>query len=146
MKKQTIIVLFVMAMVLSLTAVVSAADKNQKYFDTIDGDLLKIYSAVVNDDFEEARKVIPTLRQNIYECSRYLLEKGQYSSNLMDIVTLVNNAVQNENKNTPEIVVSARCSLARILLKTTPDFCYNPDALADVHKREPELASDSSHS
>ena len=146
MKKQSLIFLFVMTMVMSLTAIVSAADRNVEFYNAIDSNLLKIYAAVVNDEFEEAKEIIPDLRQNIYECSRYLTEKGEYSAELMDIVTMVNTAIVNKSPDSPQIVVSARCAVAKVLLRTTPDFCYNPGALADVHKREPVTGSESSHS
>lgn len=144
MKKFNGIVLFVLVLILSFAAVASA-DKSEDYYNAIDSDLLKIYGALVNNNYEEAKNVMPTLRENIYKASRFLTEQGRYSKDLMDVVSLVNTVITNKSENGPATIVYCRCLVAKILLKTTPAFCVNPDLIADVTEREP-VSGGSSHS
>ena len=125
MKKQTIIFFFVITMVLSFAAVVSA-ESNQEYYDLIDYDLLQIYAGAVNYNLNGVKDVMSDLRDDIYDCSRYLTEKGEYSAGLAEILWLVSSAVESQSSYTASVVANARCSLANILLKTTPDFCAYP--------------------
>ena len=141
MKKRTIIFLFVLTMVLSFAAVVSA-ESNQEYYNLIDSDFSKIYTAAVSHNFDEANDIMPGLRDNIYNCTRYLTEKGQYSAGMTDILSLVSTAVESQSPNTAAVVANARCSLAKILLNTTPNFCVNPNAQTTAPKQEKEYESE----
>ena len=137
MKKQTIIFLFVLTMVLSFSAV-AAAESNEEYYNLIDSDLVKVYAAAVSHNFDEANDIMPGLRDNIYNCTRYLTEKGQYSAGLTDILSLVSTAVESQSPNTAAVVANARCSLAKILLNTTPNFCVKPNTQTVPSKKEKE--------
>ena len=124
MKKFTVILILTIAIVVSSMTAVSAANTKEDWHGIIDPQLVEIYNAVLKRDFDEARKFLPGVREDIYGCARYLAEIGEYKNgDILNVFNIVNRAVLNKAEDAPKQVTIARCLLAKILLDSSPDFC-----------------------
>ena len=109
--------------VTSLTTV-SAANTKEDWHGIIDPQLEEIYNAVLNQDFDEARKILSNVRGDIYDCARYLAEIGEYKNgDILNVLNIVSRAVLKKADDAPKQVTIARCLLAKVLLDSSPDFC-----------------------
>ena len=124
MKKFTVVLMLCLAFVLTSLTAVSAANTKEDWHGIIDPQLVEIYNAVLKRDFDEARKLLPGVREDIYDCARYLAEIGEYKNgDILNVLNIVSRAVLNKAEDAPKQVTIARCLLAKVLLDTSPDFC-----------------------
>ena len=124
MKKNTIIILLTLAVVVSSLTAVSAANTKEDYFDIIDSQLAEIYNAVSKGDFDEARKLVSDIRGDIYDCARYLAEIGEYKNgDILNVYNIIGRAVLNKSEDALKQISNARCLLNKELFGTTSDHC-----------------------
>ena len=92
MKKSTILILFVLAaMILGITAAVSAESKTE-YYGKIYESLTKLSNALHDKDKPAANVALGEVRVNVYAGMRYLAASGQYDSRAMAIADNANKA------------------------------------------------------
>ena len=114
MKKAIIVVFCLSVALFAITAVVSAAETKEEYYNEINELLMKIRAALASGDMDEARRLLGLLREKVYECGTYLVLHNEYDPQLLDIINKINEAI--ESKNYEALIESADELAAEILL------------------------------
>ncbi|MBR6090538.1 MAG: hypothetical protein IKP86_11430 [Anaerolineaceae bacterium] len=92
MKKSTILILFVLAaMILGITAAVSAESRTE-YYGKIYEALTKLRYALQDSDKQAANTALGEVRTHVYAGMRYLAKIGAYDARAMAIVDNANKA------------------------------------------------------